>query len=156
MALPAAAGAVIYASDMNDASYPGQWVAENQRTTSVGSITTTEILVQSLTFAVTAGYRYKVEGVQYAESTTALDNMAVKFRWANGGSVANTDTVITSGNPAAPVASKGLPTALFGTFVATVTGNVTVGAFVRRSGGAGTVSSVGGSEQYNTILVTRA
>lgn len=155
MALPAQAGAPILASDMNDASYPGTIVAESIRASSSASFTTTETLLQSTTFAVTAGYRYLVYAVQTVEQS-ATGNVRVNTRWANGGTVANTDTKLFEQNVYLVTANKGVPATLIASFTATVTGNVTVGAFAVRDVGTGTCLSFGAASQNNTILVTRA
>jgi hypothetical protein len=146
-----AAGDPIYASD-----HPSVYIGESSRNTSSGSTSAaTELGVQSITFAAVTGVRYKVTATQHVESTTAGDVLTVKVRWAVGNSVVIGSTFLNAVSLPAAVASRGAPGVVTTSFVSSTTGNVTVGAFIRRTAGAGTLISAGGAEQVNTILIER-
>lgn len=122
---------------------PGTQVAENIRETAVPNITSTEIIVQSVTFNVVNGARYRVEAIQHGQSSVVNDNFAIRIRWANGASVTNTSTLIHSILPNADVAGRGQPYAVMSSFVANATGQVTVGIGMVRTSGTGIVNSHG-------------
>lgn len=148
--MPISAGSIVTAD-----SIPG-YVTENQRTTQSGTFTTTETVVQSVTFSAVSTTRYKITAVQSFESTVAGDSIAVRLRWASGSSVtsagAQIHSVITPGN----TANLGFVVTLVGTVVFGVSGNVTVGVTgVRNTGATGIYKSFGSANQIDTIVIER-
>ncbi|WP_409074061.1 hypothetical protein [Micromonospora chalcea] len=129
------------------------YIAESKRATATGSITTTETVIQSVTFTAVAGVRYKVTATQSTQSTVAGDNPQIRLRWAAGASVTASGTELISKLAVAAVVSKGEPVDLVDTFVPNVNGQVTVGVTLVRNAGTGNVSSFGDSRQVNTILI---
>ena len=129
------------------------YIAESRRTSTVSSITTTETVVQSLTFTAVSGVRYKVTAIQSAQSTVAGDNPQIRLRWASGASVTTAGTEIISVLPVCAVVNKGEMVTVVDTFVPNVNGQVTVGVTMVRAIGTGTISSNGAASHVDTILV---
>lgn len=145
-----AAGDVIYASD-----HPAIYFLENVRNSSSSTASgSTELLVQSVTFPAVSGIRYKLTVTQHVESSVANDALAVKVRWTNGNSITTSGTFLNAVSTSGP-ANRGTPCTVTTNFTANTTGNVTVGAFIRRTAGTGVALSAGGAEQVNTILIER-
>lgn len=146
-----AAGDIVYASD-----HPAVYVGENTRNTSSGTTSgSTELLVQSVTFAAVANVRYRVTCTQHVESTVANDVIAVKVRWVAGNTITIAGTFLNAVSLPSALANRGIPGTVTTTFVAAATGNVTVGACIRRTTGTGVAQSVGSAEQVNSILIER-
>lgn len=135
------------------ATAPG-WVAEDKRNTNVGSITTTETLLQSVTFTAVSSARYKITAVQSIQSTVAGDLIQMRIRWSAGTILSTSGTELLTALPNADVVSKGQTQTLVAT-VTNLSGQVTVGVTAVRNAGSGTVSSFGDSRMTNTILVER-
>ena len=132
---------------------PG-WVAESNRQTVVGSITTTETALQSVTFAAVAGVRYKVTALQSIQASVAGDLIQMRLRWNSGATFTTGGTELYTTLPNADVAGKGQPVPLIAT-VTGLSGTVSVGVTAVRSAGTGTITSNGDSRQTNTLLVER-
>ncbi|MFI7072042.1 hypothetical protein [Micromonospora sediminicola] len=138
---------------LTPATAPG-WVAENDRQTTVGSITTTEAVLQSVTFTAVSTARYKISAVQSIQSTVAGDLIQMRIRWSAGAILSTSGTELKSILPNADVASKGQAQPITAT-VTNLSGQITVGVTAVRNSGTGTVSSFGDSRMTNTILVER-
>lgn len=132
---------------------PG-WVGESTRNTSSGTITTTETVVQSVTFTATPGARYKITAVQSVQSSVAADLIQVQVRWSSGATLSISGAQLASLLVNQDVAGKGIIVPLVIT-VAGLSGQVTVGVTVVRASGTGNVTSFGNAQQINTVLVER-
>ncbi|MEU8334791.1 hypothetical protein [Micromonospora tulbaghiae] len=145
----------LYAGDPAYSGLLPGWVAESLRDTTVGTFTTTETLLQSITFNAHPAARYKFTALQSIQSSVAGDLIRVRMRYTTGtGPVLNTSTEIMSQLPNADIAGKGqvLPT------IATITGltgDITVGVFAVRESGTGNISSFGDARQKNLLMVER-
>lgn len=132
------------------------WVAEDERTTSSSTITTTETVVQFVSFtSASTTARYKITALQSTQSSVADDTIQVRLRWASGGTVTTAGTQIASVLPNADKAGRGNSVTITKTFVPGVAGTVTVGVTVVRSGGTGNIISFGSAQMVNTILVEK-
>lgn len=138
---------------LTPATAPG-WVAESTRQTAVGSITTTETVIQSVTFTAVSTARYKITAVQSIQSTVAGDLIQMRVRWSAGAILSTSGTELLSILPNADIAGKGQGQPLTVT-VTNLSGQVTVGVTAVRNSGTGTISSFGDSRMTNTILVER-
>ncbi len=113
-------------------------VGGSVRTSDV-SMTTTETLADSATVTVVAGRRYEILWSGACYSTTAGDSFEIRLRYAAGGTVANTDTLIKT----LPMAEPAANTDLNGSFSFECTGidpgETTFGVFAIRVYGSGTI-----------------
>ncbi|MBQ1042360.1 hypothetical protein KBX03_07560 [Micromonospora sp. C72] len=142
-----------FADDVNTLLLRKGYIADSARTSSSANVTTTETVIQSLTFNAVAGTRYKVTALQSVQSTAAGDSCIVRTRWATGATVTTGGTQIDSKIIPSYTAALGFLATSVGTFVASSTGQVTVGVTLARNTGLNTWSSFGNSSQINTILV---
>lgn len=128
------------------------FVAEDIRTSSSGTFTTSETVVQSLTWTAVSTVRYKITAVQSLQSSVANDNASIRLRYASGASVTSGGAQLRVIFPNLDVANKGQ----YETLVATVTGlsgQHTVGVTAVRSTGTGTLQSFGSAGAENYILI---
>ena len=138
---------------LTPATAPG-WVAESTRQTVVTGITTTETVLQSVTFTAVATARYKITAAQSIQSSVAGDLIQMRIRWSAGAILSTSGTELVTILPNADIVSKGQTQPLIAT-VTNLSGQVTVGVTAVRNGGTGTITSNGDSRQTNTILVER-
>lgn len=130
---------------------------ESIRTASSASITTTETVVQSVTFNAVAGTGYLVRSIQSVQSTVAGDLVRMRLRYAAGASVTSAGTKLLTILPNCESAGKGLPWSMVALFTAPTTGQYTIGVTMVRDTGTGTISSFGTADRAeNYLLVTGA
>lgn len=107
----------------------------------VTSNSATEVLVDSITWTAISGirYRYSAEGVWFGGAVGA-DQIGLRVRYAAGASVANSDTQ-AGGDRAydVPVAAKYLPLIMSVWLPPTLSGQYTIGLFIRRVAGTAAV-----------------
>lgn len=136
---------------------PG-WVAESTRTSQVpssGSITTTETVIQSLTFTAVAAARYKIVAVQSFQSTVTGDVMRARIRYQSGSSLTTAGTELISVLPVAHTASKGIINTIVAPTLTGISGTYTVGVTLVRDSGTGNLVSYGDVKQTDLIMVER-
>lgn len=132
----------------------GLFVAKSERSAPSANFTTTEIVIQSLTFTAVSGFTYEVTALQSFQSTTQGESAVVRLRWAAGASVTIAGAQIDAKIAPAFVAGLGYITPLNNTFAPNVSGQVTVGiTAIRNTGTTGTWSSWGASNNIDTIIV---
>lgn len=150
-----AAGANIEADDIaaidTEVSQKG-FVVESVRTTASANFTTTEVVIQSVTFTAIAGVRYKITAVQAFQSNVANDLIQVRLRIQSGPTLTTGGTQIRSSLPNCDVAARGNVSTLVGT-VTGLSGQHTVGITAVRTAGTGNCSSFGSAAMEDTILV---
>lgn len=147
-----AAGDRAYWSDIASLARKG-YVLHGERNTSSATFTTTEIVVQTLTFAGIAGQRYKILAEQSVQSSVAGDVGQARLRWATGATVTTAGTEIATRLPGCDVAAKGALFVIIGYVVPPTTDDVTVGVTMVRGIGTGTLQAFGSTTQTNTIHV---
>lgn len=141
------------AQDVDDLLLQKGYVIEDVRTSSSSNFTTTELVIQSVTFTAVSTVRYKVTALQGFQSSVANDIIEVRLRYQAGGTLTSGGTQIRAVLFNCDVANRGNPVTLVGTFTG-VSGQVTVGVTGVRDTGTGNHSSfgrVGDGENY--ILV---
>ena len=104
------------------------------------SATTTESLVHSVTFTAVAGrlYLHVFNGVW--ASSAASDNCTFRVRYAAGASVANTDTLARGATFTSTNANYQIPLSFESPIAGIAAGQATVGIFILRTFGSGTLS----------------
>lgn len=138
------------------AGYCSGLSTENVRVAASALVTTTETVIQSVTFNAISNAQYMVYATQHFQSTVAGDNGILRLRYATGASVTTAGTQLTSINVNADVASKSQPFAFHKRFVAPSTGQFTVGVTLVRNAGTGNLSSIGAANTENVITVVGA
>lgn len=132
------------------------FVAKSIRNTPSANFTTTEVIVQSVTFTAEAGAHYKVTAVQSIQSTVANDVGSVRLRWRNATTLTpGNSTIITQNIPAIPSIGRGVITVCIGE-VSAVSGSVTVAVGMARDTGSGTLSSFGEADRQENLLLVEA
>lgn len=131
--------------------------AESIRTTASVGITTTETVIQSVTFNAISGASYMVSAVQHYQSSVLNDTVRIRLRWAAGASVTAAGAQLLTVLPNCDIAAKGQPITLHKLLTPGVTGQVTVGVTMVRDGGTGTITSSGQADRIeNTLTVVGA
>jgi hypothetical protein len=113
-------------------------VGGSVRTSDV-TMTTTETLADSATVTIVAGRRYEVLWSGSYNSSAAGDSIDIRLRYAAGGSVANTDTLIKALPLAEPAANHNLDGSFSFECTGIAAGQTTFGVFAVRIAGSGTV-----------------
>lgn len=130
---------------------------ENVRVAASAAITTTETVIQSVTFNAITNVQYMVHATQHFQSTVAGDQGLFRLRYAAGASVTTAGTQLTALLTNADIAAKVQPIAFHKRFVAPSTGQFTVGVTLIRNGaGTGNLSSFGSASAENVITVVGA
>lgn len=145
----------LLAGDFVDAALAPGYVIEHLRNTVSPNITTTETVVQMVSFQAVTGARYKITATQSFQSNVAGDLIRVRLRWDTGASVDASGNEFMTQLPNADIAGRGQVLVTVKTLTGLPAGQVTVGVTFVREGGSGTVLSFGDSRQTNTILVER-
>ncbi len=147
--MPIQPGRIIRAPEL---AQRGAIVADGMRDTAVTGITTTETVIQFVTFDAVSGVRYELSGVQaVAGSATGLTIM--RLRWQSGGSLTTSGTQFGSLGPPTPTANQSYSQPINGIFTSSVTGQISVGVALVRDGGSATLQSFGSINQTNTLIV---
>lgn len=130
--------------------------AESYRTTSVGTFTTTETVVQFVTFVALPGVTYEVTAVQSFQSSVANDLVQLRLRWQVGDTLTTgaSSTEFHSVLPNCDVAGRGGLAVLNRTLLpGTGGGQVSVGVTAVRNSGSGNVNMFGSAAQVNSLIV---
>lgn len=132
-----------------------QWRMGAAEWTSGTSATTTETLVtgSSVTFTAVASRRYRVFVSTMFWSDAALDNVRLRLRSAIGSSVSNTDTLRRDVIVSSPAANVTVPISFVEEITGFTGGTRTVGLFVNRYNGTGTVSTGNVLGSDNSIVI---
>lgn len=142
------AGDVIASSDLALKGY----VDDDLRNTASGTFTTVETVLQSMTVTAVAGIRYKISAVQSIQSTVNGDSVVMRLRWQTGATLTSGGSLIVAEIAPCNTAGLGFLTTMFGTFIPGA-GQITVGVTAVRNLGTGTLSSFGGTNQTNILLL---
>lgn len=127
---------------------PGERVGGVVRTSTVGSITTSEVAVDTVTAPLVAGRTYGIWWFSQAQSSVAADTVNARMREDNA-----TGTRMTVKRMAIPESGQNYEIAHYGEYTAVATANKTfVGTLVRGSG-TGTIQSPASSTSHCIIYV---
>jgi hypothetical protein len=128
------------------------FVSESYRNTAVGPFTA-ETVIQFVTFNALANVRYEALAVQHYQSDVANDLVQIRLRWIAGATLTTGGTQFQSVDPNCDVAGRGSLATINGTFLSSVTGQMSVGVTAVRQSGSGNVTMSGGSQQINSLIV---
>ena len=132
----------------------GQYIGEVSRTSSIGTFTTTETTLDTVTFTMPdPAARIKVTWVGPYQSTVANDLVEIHLRWKAGASLDATGTSFASVLPNCDVAGRGSVVSIVRTATGITAGQVTVGATALRNAGSGNVTMFGSAQSQASLLV---
>lgn len=132
---------------------PTSFVDEIVRTSSVGPFTTTEQLLDQITFTSPSSLlRWKLTWVGTIQSSVAGDGMRLRLRWEEGTTLTSSGVLFNQKEVNSDVINKGMPL----TIVKTVTGligEVSIGVLGVRGSGSGNLTSFADSaREISTLL----
>lgn len=119
--------------------------------TSAISTTTTEVLADSVTFTAVAGRRYKITWSGKWLGSIAGETLQVRFRYVAGASVTSAATMLRGQDLVTPGANYHSPLCLVD-HVTGISGTYTVGMFVLRGFGNGTMQ-LGAAANDQAVMI---
>lgn len=133
---------------------PG-YMTQAVRSASSPTMTTTETVIDSVSFTAVAAHRYLMLWTGHFQSSIAGDLCQIRFRWEAGGSLTTGGTQFLSVTPNCDIAGKAAVTSLMCSVVPAVTGTLSMGVTAVRNTGTGTISMNGSSTQNAVLTVVR-
>jgi hypothetical protein len=127
------------------------YVARTTRTSNSSAITTTETVVDSVTFTAVAGRRCRVHWMSSIQGNTSANNIEIRLRYAAGASVSSSGTLIGGTIHTTVATNASHPIHLCRTISGIAAGQTTIGALLIVTFGAGNTTSVA-SANYATEL----
>lgn len=121
----------------------------SSRTSSVGSITTVETAVDTITVSLVNGQEYEVEWISQFTDTVAADQVLVALREDSTTGTQVWGYFAASPNPV----SAAYPIRVLGTYTAVATGSKTFVGCLKRQSGTGTITSAAASTAVSRIIV---
>lgn len=112
------------------------------RTANSAGVTTTETQVDAFTFTAIAGRRYRITWSGILANSVGSNNMELRIRYAAGASVTSAGTLIRGALSTSSGANINTPTTMVATFSSLPAGQVTIGAFLITTFGAGASTAV--------------
>lgn len=137
------AGAKVKAGDFARESSP--------RTSVVGSITTAETAVDTITADLVSGVSYEVEWISQFSDTVAADQVLVALREDSTTGAQMFGFYAGSPNPT----SAAFPIRIMAIYTAAATGSKTFVGCLKRQSGTGTISSNAGATAPSMIIVRK-
>jgi hypothetical protein len=131
------------------------YMAESLRDSSSPTFTTTETVVDSVTFTGVAQDRYLMLWAGHFQSSVANDLCQIRFRWQSGGSLTTSGTQFLSVTPNCDIANRAMAIGLMRSVVPGVAGTVSMGVTAVRNTGSGTIAMNGSSTQNAILTVVR-
>lgn len=131
------------------------YMAESLRDASSPTMTTTETVIDSVSFTAVAAHRYLMLWTGNYQSSVANDLVQIRFRWQSGASLTTSGTQFLSITPNCDVAGRGSSASMMRSVVPAVTGTLSMGVTAQRNSGSGTISMNGSSTQNATLTVIR-
>jgi len=129
------------------------YVGTTLRVVSAATFTTTETVIDTLTFTADSTFRYLVTSVPSYQSSVANDLVQLRLRWQAGGTLTTGGTEFHSVLLNCAVAGRG-EQAFLTRDITGLSGQVTVGLTGVRNAGTGTITMFGAASQNNVLIVT--
>lgn len=127
---------------------PGERIAGTLRTSSVGTFTTTETIVDTVTAALVSGRTYGVWVFNQTQSSVAGDAVGCKIREDNV-----SGTILANQRQEMSDSGAGYGVAQYVEYTASATANKTFVATQVRSTGTGNITAAGSANQQANIYV---
>lgn len=131
------------------------YVTDLTRVVTSASVTTTETVIDFVTFTAVTGAFYKLSWYGNARSSVANDVALVRFRYQAGPTLttAGTQFYITQISFPTVIASNGPSFAFAKVISGIAAGQTSIGVSIVRSSGSGTITSIGsGTWEVSTLL----
>lgn len=132
------------------------YIDEIVRNSSVGPFTTTETVLDEISWLASTGVRYKLTWMGTVQSTVANDLIGIRARWEVGGALSSAGTLITTREISVPTAGRGFPANIITTFVPNVDVVISAGVLALRTTGTGNISSFADANRDISLLIERA
>lgn len=129
------------------------YVSESVRQVGSGTFTTTETILDTITFTAIAGLRYKLTWIGNGQDTV-VENVEFRMRYLAGPTLTTAGTLFYNGTFAVQIAGKSVSLAYVKTVNGIAAGQTTIGvSMVRASGGSGTVQSFASASSQAVLLL---
>jgi hypothetical protein len=130
-----------------------EFIGNVTRTANSSAITTTETVVDSVTFTAVAGRRYRVTWMTSVQGSAASNNIELRLRYAAGASVTSSGTLIGGAFHTTSASGLNIPVCLSRTVTGIAAGQTTIGALMIVTLGAGSATSVAGANYATELCV---
>lgn len=147
------AGQTLTAADLNNATAKGL-ITELVRTSSSGTFTTTETVLDYVTVTLVSTVTYELRCATPLQSSVASDIIDVRFRYLAGASLTISGTEFHHVTPNADIAGRGQLLATTRTITG-LSGQYSLGITAVRNSGSGNISSVASSSQNSVLSLYR-
>lgn len=152
------AGYPIYAQDLADelaaATFP-TLIGTTTRSSASSGFTTTETVLDYVTFTAVAGATYQLWCSTSLQSTVAADLIRFRMRYLAGASLTTSGTEFHVVTLNADIAAKGQYISTMRPVSGIAAGQTSIGVTAVRDTGTGTISSFGASTAVNVIQLWR-
>lgn len=148
------AGDTLTAAGLNEATARGL-IDEVVRTSTVGTFTTTETVLDYITFTAIAGATYELRCSTPIQSSVVNDIIDVRFRWLAAAALTIAGTEFHHIAPTAVISNRSLVVTTQRTITGLTPGQISIGITAVRNSGTGNISSVGSSSQNSAIWLYR-
>lgn len=129
------------------------FVDEITRTATVGTFTTTETLLDQITFTAVDDARYKLTWVGHVQSGVVGDIVQLRCRWENAATLTSTGTLFSSHQVNIDIAGRAMNETLIKTVTGISAGETAIGVLAVRSSGSGAISSNGSANNEVSMLL---
>lgn len=121
------------------------YVTSLTRSANSASVTTTETVIDFVTFTAVTGARYKLSWSGNVRGSLLNDTGRILFRYQAGGSLTTAGTLFSSilFPVSTVVAGAGMPLSPFATITGIAAGTTSIGVSLVRNSGSGTLQSLG-------------
>lgn len=129
------------------------FVDEVTRTSTIGTFTTTETLLDQITFTAVDDARYKLTWVGHVQSGIVGDIVQLRCRWMSGNTLDNTGTLFSSHQVNIDIAGRAMNETIIKTVTGIGAGEISIGVLAVRSSGSGAISSNGSANNEVSLLL---
>jgi hypothetical protein len=129
------------------------FIDEITRNSTVGTFTTTETVLDQITFTAKNALRYKLTWVGTIQSSVLNDGLGLRCRWIAGSSLTSSGTLFSTREINANVAGKGQAITIVKTVTGITDGEATIGVLGVRDSGTGNVQSFADATREVSMLL---
>lgn len=131
------------------------FITDSTRLVNSVGVTTTETVIDSVTFTAVAGQRYKLTWNSNIRSSNVNDTGRTIFRWTPGAvaSIAGTLFYSTQFQISAVIVGNAHSFCFIDTVTGITAGQTTIGVSIIRDTGAGTLTSIGNANWQNVTIL---
>jgi hypothetical protein len=131
------------------------YITDSTRVVNSAGVTTTETVIDSVTFTAVAGQRYKLTWNSNIRSSVVNDTGRVIFRWTPGAVASTAGTLFYSAQfqISAIIVGNSHSFCMIDTVTGITAGQTTIGVSIIRDTGSGTLTSIGNANWQNITLL---